>query len=106
LSQNASIALPVILETILAAVEECRVGWIYCEPEQAPMCLSVASKIYWDVEVIITHGEVEGCTNVNHFFQDDGTGLINYTSLSILTVKCTVYSSRECSDYVSKSIQL
>jgi len=62
-----------IPETLLDRVEESRAGWILCEPETAKICLSIASKIYWEVEVIVI-GEAEGCIPLDEIFDDDGSG--------------------------------
>ncbi|CAL8071213.1 unnamed protein product [Orchesella dallaii] len=63
-------------ETLLARVFESRCGWIYCEPAQASLCLSVAEQIYWDVEVIVASREpVEGCTTIYELMEDDGSEL-------------------------------
>ncbi|XP_021957098.2 probable 4-coumarate--CoA ligase 3 [Folsomia candida] len=61
------------LETLHAALEESRVGWIYCGPETAVMALCAASKVYWDVEVILTNGMADGCTDFGEFLLDDGS---------------------------------
>lgn len=62
-------------ETLLERVRESRTGWIYCEPMHVTMCLRVAEKIYWDVEVIVTSKEpVEGCTSIYELMEDDGCG--------------------------------
>jgi hypothetical protein len=47
------------------------------------MCLSVASKIYWNVEVIVT-AEAKGCTSIYELMEDDGTGIFKHQILLIL----------------------
>jgi hypothetical protein len=62
-------------ETLLQRVEESRAGWIYCEPEMAEMCLNVANKIYWDVDIIV-NGHQDGCLSIYDMMNDDGSGSI------------------------------
>lgn len=64
-------------DTLFERVEESRAGWIYCESSHAEMCLRVAERIYWDVEVIVTStmdNVPAGCTSIYELFQDDGSG--------------------------------
>jgi len=60
-------------------VEESLASWIICEPETAKMCLSVVSKVNWDVEVIVI-GEADGCIPVDALLEDDGSGNQTQTS--------------------------
>ncbi|CAL8071219.1 unnamed protein product [Orchesella dallaii] len=75
-------------ETLLERAIESRCGWIYCESTRAPLCLSVAKKIYWNVEIIVASREpVEGCTTIYELMQDDGSGI---NLLSHSKILCTV----------------
>lgn len=43
------------------------------------MCLRVADKIYWDVEVIVTSRDpIDGCISIYDLMEDDGSGNLRF----------------------------
>ncbi|XP_035706864.1 4-coumarate--CoA ligase 1-like [Folsomia candida] len=73
--------------TIFHRMKESRAGWIYCKPEMAEMCLTIANKIYWDVDVIV-NGRVKGCLSIFDLMDDDGSAMpklcISYNDPAII----------------------
>lgn len=85
--------------TLFERVKESRTGWIYCEPFHADLCLRVAERIYWDVEVIVTctvDSAPPGCTSIYELFQDDGSGIDLLKLLIILDNFQSTLKVRSC----------
>ena len=70
-------------DTLLSRIEEAKVKWILCDPKSVDSAKEAAAQAEWFVEIIVftkdedpllADADLEGCTNADEIFNDDGAG--------------------------------
>jgi acyl-coenzyme A synthetase/AMP-(fatty) acid ligase len=89
-------------DTILEKLIESNARWIFCNGEEAIKCQSIADKANWKVEVVVCGPGVEGFTNFDEFYNDDGKSCPKYELTGddlawILPTSGTTGPSKGCS---------